>query len=106
MGHEEPTLMVIKPGTSTPKPVGTAVLEQLAQLDVQSISPETARKLLEAHFDASHHERVSLLSEKAEQGTLTAAEQEDLDEYLHVGSLLGILQSRARQVLRNAGQIL
>ncbi len=97
---------MIKSATSKPKPVGTAVLEQLAELDVQSISPETARKLLQFHFDASHHERVSLLSEKAEQGTLTPAEQDELDEYIRVGTLLGILQSRARQVLRNAGQAL
>ena len=98
--------MVTKAGTSTPRPVETAVLEQLAELDVQSISPETARKLLQFRFDASHHERVTLLSEKAEQGTLTPAEQDDLDEYIRVGTLLGILQSRARQVLRNAGQTL
>jgi len=98
--------MVTKAGTSTPRPVGTAVLEQLAELDVQSISPETARKLLQFRFDPSHHERVTLLSEKAEQGTLTPAEQDELDEYIRVGTFLGILQSRARQVLRNAGQTL
>lgn len=96
--------MVTEAGTPKPEPVGTAVLEQLAELDVRSISPETARKLLQFRLDASHHERVSLLSEKAQQGTLTPSEQVDLDDYIRVGTLLGILQSRARQVLRNAGQ--
>jgi hypothetical protein len=98
--------MITKPGRSKPGPVGTAVLKQLADLDVQSISPETARKLLRFQFDDSHHERVRLLSEKARQGTLTPSEQDDLDEYIRVGTLLGILQSRARRVLRNAGQTL
>src|SRR5438128_1574983 len=101
-----PSLMATKTGTSKPERVGTAVLEQLAELDVQSISPETARKLLQFRFDPSHHERVEVLSEKAQQGTLTPGEQDDLDEYIRVGSLLGILQSRARQVLKNLGQTL
>jgi hypothetical protein len=49
---------------------------------------------------------VRLLSEKAQQGTLTPGEQDDLDEYIRVGTLLGILQSSARQVLKNVGQTL
>jgi hypothetical protein len=98
--------MITKTGRPKPEPVGTAVLEQLAELDVQSISPETARKLLSFQFDDSHHERVRLLSEKAQQGILTPGEQDDLDEYIRVGTLVGILQSRARQALRNAGQTL
>jgi hypothetical protein len=98
--------MITKTGRPKPEPVGTAVLEQFAELDVQSISPETASKLLSFQFDNLHHERVRLLSEKAQQGTLTPDEQDDLDEYIRVGTLLGILQSRARQVLRNTGQTL
>ena len=92
--------MATRTGPTKFPAVGTAVLEQLAELDVRSISPETARKLLQFRFDYSHHERVNALSEKARQGTLTAVEQDDLDEYIRVGTLLGILQSRARQVLR------
>jgi hypothetical protein len=98
--------MLTKTSTSKPEPVGTAVLEQFAELDVESISPEMARKLLQFHFDTAHHERVRLLSEKAQQGTLTPGEQDDLDEFIRVGTLLGILQSRARQVLKNVGQTL
>jgi hypothetical protein len=103
-----PSVMAIvtETATSTPRPVGTAVLEQLANLDVGDISPETARKLLHFQFDLSHHERVRQLSEKAQRGALTPVEQDELDEYLHVGTLLGILQSRARRVLANAGQAL
>jgi hypothetical protein len=82
----------------------TAVLEQLAKLDVQSIGVETSRKLLQFHFDAAQHDRMNVLSEKAQRGALSTTEQSELDEYLHVGSLLGILQSRARQLLRNLEQ--
>ena len=98
------SLMALQTHTSRLEPVGTAILEQIAELDVQSISPETARKLLQFRFETAHHERVGALSEKARQGTLTPAEKDELDEYIRVGSLVGILQSRARQVLKNVGQ--
>ncbi len=90
--------------TTKPGPAGTAILEQLAELDVESISPATARKILEFRFGASHHTRVEALSEWAQSGTLTPAEQEELDEYIRVGTLLSILQSRARRALKAAGQ--
>jgi hypothetical protein len=98
--------VVTETGASRPRPVGTAVLEQLAKLEVGDLSPETARMLLQFQFDVSHHERVRQLSEIAQRGALTPVEQDELDEYLHVGTLLGILQSRARRVLANAGQAL
>ncbi len=96
--------MATRTGPSKAQSVGTAVLEQLADLDFRSISPETARKLLEFRFDDFHQERVNALAEKARQGRLTAAEEDDLDEYIRVGTLLGILQSKTRQVLKNAGR--
>jgi hypothetical protein len=99
-----PGLMATKTGTTKPGPAGTAILEQLAELAVESISPATARKVLEFRFGASHHTRVKALSRKAQAGTLTPAEQEELDEYIRVGTLLSILQSRARRALKAAGQ--
>ena len=80
--------------------IGTAMLEQVANLDAKSMSAETAQKLLQLRFDASHQRRVDRLLEKARAGNLTPDEQSDLDEYIHVGDLLAILQSRARQALK------
>ena len=76
------------------------VLRQHADIDPESLSPGTARKLLELSFSRPQQERVALLSEKAQEGTLTPAEQEELDEYIRVGTLLSILQSKARRTLR------
>lgn len=39
------------------------------------------------------------LSEKAQQGALTAAERVELDSYVRVGNLLGLMQSKARRRL-------
>jgi hypothetical protein len=96
--------MATKTGTAKPGPAGTAVLEQFADLDVESISPAIARKILEFRFAASHHRRVKALSQQAQTGALSPAEQEELDEYIRVGTLLSILQSRARRALKAAGQ--
>jgi hypothetical protein len=95
--------MVIETGTPKPGSVGTAILDQLADLDLRSLSPEAARAILQLRFDASQHERLSILSVKAQEGTLTLAEQDELDESIRVADLLAILQSKARQALKNAG---
>jgi hypothetical protein len=97
-------LMATRTGTTKSGPPGTAVLEQHAELDAESLSPATARKILEFQFGTSHHQRVKALSRKAQAATLSPAEQEELDEYIRVGTLLSILQSRARRALKAAGQ--
>ncbi len=42
------------------------------------------------------------LSEGARQGALNIQEQGELDSYIHVSNLLGIMQSRARCALRQS----
>jgi hypothetical protein len=95
--------MATKTVAAKPEPVGTAMLEQLADLDAKSISPETARKLLDLAFSRSQQERVHALSQKAREGSLTPTEGAELDEFIRVADLLAILQSRARQALKHAG---
>jgi uncharacterized protein YnzC (UPF0291/DUF896 family) len=46
-------------------------------------------------------DRVNELSAKARAGSLTAAENQELDSYLHIGSLLATLQSKARRLLQH-----
>lgn len=70
---------------------------------MRSISPDTARKLLDLAFTRPHQERVDVLSQKAREGSLTPDEGAELDEFIRVADLLAILHSRARQALRHAG---
>jgi hypothetical protein len=95
--------MASKAVTERSEPVGTAMLEQIAGLDARSISPETARQLLDLDFSRSHQEQVDALSQKAREGSLTPTERAELDEFIRVADLLAILQSRARQALKRAG---
>jgi hypothetical protein len=90
--------------TVEPKSVGSAILDQFANLEVRSLSPATARELLDIQFDATQRARVKDLSAKAREGRLSDAEERELDEYLHVADLLAILHSKARQAMRKADQ--
>jgi hypothetical protein len=95
--------MTSKTVGTNPVPFSTAMLEQIADLDAKSISADTARHLLTLSISRSHQLQVDALSRKAREGSLTPAEQAELDEFIRVADLLAILQSRARQALRRAG---
>jgi hypothetical protein len=56
-----------------------------------------------AFFD---EDRVNELSAKARAGSLTDAESEELDGCLHVGSVLAVLQSKRRRLLKQVGDAL
>ena len=99
-----PDLMTTKTVPAKPVPVSMAMLVQIADLDAKSMSPETARHLLDLSFTPSHQEQVDALSQKARDGSLTTKERAELDEYIRVADLLAILHSRARQALKRAGR--
>jgi len=58
-----------------------------------------AQYLLTMRLPAGDEDRVNELSAKARIGSLTEAETQELDSYLHIGFLLGVLQAKARQTL-------
>jgi hypothetical protein len=67
------------------------------------MSRDVAEYLLSIDFDADDNERMNALAERAREGNLTTEEAAELDSYLHVGSLLSILQSKARRLLKSEG---
>lgn len=89
-----------------PTPIGTAILDQLVDLDAPSLSPATARQLLKLGFEPSARARLKSLMAKAQEGRLSGVEQDELDEYLHVADLVAILHSKARQALKRSGKAL
>ncbi len=95
--------MATETGRAKRQHAGIAILDQLADLDVRSISPETAQTLLKLRFNEFHHERFNLLTAKAREAGLTPSEQEELDEYIQTADILAIVQSKARQALKSAG---
>jgi hypothetical protein len=104
LSHMNPTPMA-SALKNAPKaiPVGTSILDQFADIDARSLSPETARRLLDIRFEPVHEARIAVLAEKSQAGSLTPEERAEYDEYIHVADVLAILQSKARQALKKAG---
>lgn len=88
---------VVKPNTEA------AILAQiLLESGEAELSPDVARYLLSVKLPARDEDRVNELSAKARAGTLTEPEQQELDGYLHIGTLLAVMQSKARRLLKHA----
>lgn len=79
-----------------------AILARIIQADERQLTPEAARYLLSMKLPPADEDRVNQLSAKAREGSLTEAETQELDSYLHIGSLLAVMQSRARRLLKHA----
>jgi len=77
-----------------------AILDRLIRAQKAGFSAAGARSLLKIDFEPADHERMHELALKAQEGTLTAAEQAEIDSYEVVGHLLGLLHSKARLSLK------
>ena len=85
--------------TSATPNTEAAILARLIQAK-ESISRDVVEYLLSIDFESSDIERMNFLAERAREGNLTAEETVELDSYLHVGSLLSIMQSKARSAFQ------
>jgi hypothetical protein len=66
------------------------------------LKPQAARILLNLDFSRADRSRMEDLAEKAQTGTLTAAERVEAESYNRVAHLLALFHSKARQSLRRA----
>ena len=76
-----------------------AILARIIRAGEDPLTPEVAQYLLSMRLPAGDDERVNELSAKARTGSLTDAEAQELDSYLHIGFLLGVMQAKARGLL-------
>lgn len=79
-----------------------AILTRILETDDQELTPEAARYLLSRKFTTGDEDRVDDLSAKARAGSLTEEESRELDRYLHVASLLAVMQSQARRRIQRS----
>jgi hypothetical protein len=80
-----------------------AILGRLIRPEQDDLSPDAARSILRLDFDAQDRVRMHELAVKAQQGTLTTADEAELASYRGVGRLLELLRSKARRSLKRAG---
>ncbi len=78
-----------------------AILSRVISPERGDYAPEVAKALLQLDFKDEDRKRMRELAEKAREGTLTAAEREEVATYERVGSLLSLLQAKARRALKN-----
>ncbi len=76
------------------------LLDRVFRLSTGSFSAELACEILKLEFPPADQARYEELSEKAQAGTLTPAEQEDLDDYLNLNDFLIILKTKASESLK------
>ena len=72
------------------------VWERTVQPGMASLSPEVARYFLDLRFAEADRDRMNLLAEKSREGSLTAAEQNELNNYMNMGWFLDLMKSKAR----------
>ncbi len=60
---------------------------------------EVAQVVLHWKFSRSSTAHINALARCNQKGTISAAEREELERYLRVGSFLNLLQAKARQSL-------
>lgn len=75
------------------------ILVRVIASEDSGLSPEAARSILDWKFPDVDVERMNWLSQKANSGTLSTSEQDELNNYERVGHLIAIAQSQARLAL-------
>ena len=78
------------------------ILSRAFEADEGTLSDPAARWLLAIHFAQADQDRMTYLSEKAREGTLTAEEQVQIDNHERAGHVLSLLKLRARQSLQRS----
>ncbi len=84
------------------RPTSAGILSRLLEPESENWAPDVARAIARLDFAPRDQERVVELSEKAQEGALTAEEQGELDEYIRVADMLAIFQAKARTCLKRA----
>lgn len=80
------------------------ILSDVIAADQGDLTPDVARSLLRWKFTERALAHMNELADRNGKGIATAAERQDLDKYLRVGSLINILQAKARLSLKAADQ--
>jgi hypothetical protein len=78
-----------------------AIFRRVLEPEKPMLSPDAARSILALDFAPPDRERMNSLAARGRDGTLTNDEDEELENYLLVGDLLAIMQSKARRSLAN-----
>lgn len=77
-----------------------SVLEDVLEPVASCLTPEVARQIADLRAGAATQARLDELADKANEGRLTPEESAEYRTYVTALNFLGILQAKARAVLR------
>jgi hypothetical protein len=77
-------------------------LDRLLEPLAAGFSSEMAKYIAEFRADAEVQARIQELAEKANEGDLNDAERREYEDFVNAGTLIAVLQAKARQRLRPA----
>jgi hypothetical protein len=66
------------------------------------LTPEVAEKLVRFRFDRKTQAHLGKLARKCNEGKLTDAERSEYQSYVHAIDFIGILQAKARALLKES----
>ena len=79
--------------------IESAILSRVVDPGTGDLPPDFSQFVLKLDFAEADQRRMAELSTKAQDGTLTREEEQELDGYLNVNDFLTIMQSKARMSL-------
>jgi len=83
----------------------TSVIDRLLEPFGRALTPAMARALVDLRAPSEDQDRIDELAEKCNEGSLSAEERAEYEDYIRVIHFLGIVQAKARAILaREPGQ--
>jgi hypothetical protein len=74
----------------------TDILADVLSSDKGDLTPDVARSVLRWKFSRRATSHINRLARRNQKGIITATEREELERYMRVGSLINLLQAKAR----------
>lgn len=78
----------------------SATMDRLVEPIVQTLTPQVAKALVKLRADPELQARMDELAEKSNRGTLSIEEKDEYETSICVGNFVGILQVKARTLLK------
>lgn len=79
----------------------TIVLDKILEPLASALTVEMAQRIVALRADAETQGLIDSLGDKANEGTLTDAERRQYETYVRAGTLVSILQAKARKLISN-----
>jgi hypothetical protein len=82
--------------------IESAVLDKMLEPVARCFTPAVAKEIAELRADPPTQARIDQLAVKCNEGELTEAEKREYGAYVEAIDLIGILQAKARTLLKRS----